>query len=76
MASENFRPQAWLYALSMPDVLGCYTDALWDSIAQVLPIVPEETHAILSQATQDRRDVAKFNICCGLDTMGTRENRC
>ena len=58
-----------LCSMNVTCLLGCYSHALWDSKAQVLPIVPAEAMDILSQAMQDGRDAAKFTICHGLDTM-------
>lgn len=54
-------------------LLDRYSHSLWKKVAQVLPQVPEEALAILSQAASDGRDVAKFAICCGLnmtDSLG------
>ncbi|KAJ1087665.1 hypothetical protein NDU88_000832 [Pleurodeles waltl] len=41
---------------------------MWDTVAQVLPLIPEEARAIVSQAVADWRDAAKLTIRCGLDT--------
>lgn len=49
--------------------LGHYTHALGDSVAQVLPMVPENARTLLPQAVSDRRDASKVrdSMCAGLD---------
>ena len=50
-------------------LLGCYYHALWDSVAQVLPAVPEDLRPALTQAIQDGCNAAQSVIRCELDTM-------
>lgn len=48
-------------------LLGHYSHALWDCMAQALPVDPK-TFTLCSQAIQDGCDEARFIIHCGLDT--------
>ncbi|KAJ1124673.1 hypothetical protein NDU88_003122 [Pleurodeles waltl] len=40
-------------------------------VAQVLPQIPEEARATVSQSVNDGRDAAKFTIRYGLDTTNS-----
>ncbi|KAJ1208811.1 hypothetical protein NDU88_004194 [Pleurodeles waltl] len=74
VATAEELPTVWCLALRSVNtacLLGHYSHPLWDTVAQVLPQIPEEARAIVSQAVKDGGDAAKFTIRCGLDATAS-----